>query len=123
MSCEQNFEYDVVLKQGATFNFPVLIVDLVDGVEVPTVLTGWTAAMQARVTPNDTTPLFSLTTENGGISIDVNNGIINATIPGAITAAYLDHWRGVYDLKIFMPSGEVDRVIQGKLYVSPEVTR
>ena len=121
-------EFPITLQQGATFNFPLYIYDLVNEEEIPTVIAGWTAHMQARQTPNDPITLFDLSTVNGGITIITSpDGIqpsqINASIPVATTAGFTAPWKGRYDMKIFLPSGEIDRIIQGSIIVSPEVTQ
>lgn len=119
----QAFNYDIEIEQGATFNLPIEIVDVVDGVETPTDLTGWTAAMQGRETHASTETLFDLTSENGDITIEEAEGRINVSIEASVTKDFPSNWTGVYDLKISMPSGEVDRIIRGAVVVSPEVTR
>ena len=105
-----------------------MVVDEVNYVETPTVLTGWTAHMQARNSFGSNETLFDLSTANGGITITtspdgIQPSLINASIPGATTAAFTTPWKGYYDLKIFLPTGEIDRIIQGPAWVSPEVTQ
>lgn len=120
---ERAFEYDIVVEQGATFNLPIEIVDVVNGVETPTDITGWTAKMQARATFDSDETLFDLSSENGDITIGDETGLINASISAEVTTTFPSKWCGVYDLKIITDGGEVDRLIRGKCFVSPEVTR
>ena len=84
-------------------------------------LTNHTARMQVRRTVESTTPLITLTTENGRISINGANGLITLSISAADTAALTSS--GVYDLEIITSGGLVSRVIQGTFTLSLEVTR
>ena len=77
--------------------------------------------MQVRRTIESATPLITLTTENGRISLNGASGLINLSISAADTAAITSS--GVYDLEIISSNGLVSRVIQGTFTLSPEVTR
>lgn len=84
---------------------------------------GCTARMQIRETI-DSPVVCELTTENGRIamtqaSADTN---LDLSIATAITAAF-KFTKAVYDLEIVPSSGKVFRLVQGKVKVSPEVTR
>lgn len=113
------------VEQGATFrkqftwkvrpdkNSPAVIVDL----------TGYTARMQVRAeveTPGP--PLLVLDTSNGGIILGGVNGTIQLNMNPTQTAA-LTWESGVYDLELEASNGDVKRLIQGTISVSPEVTR
>ena len=84
-------------------------------------LANHTARMQVRRTVESTTPMISLTTENGRIAINSAAGLITLSISAADTAALTSS--GVYDLEIISSSGLVSRVIQGTFTLSLEVTR
>lgn len=84
-------------------------------------LANHTARMQVRRTVESTTPLISLTTENGRIAINSAAGLITLSISAADTAALTSS--GVYDLEIISSGGLVSRVIQGTFTLSLEVTR
>lgn len=84
-------------------------------------LTNHTARMQVRRTIDSTTPLITLTTENGRITINGAAGLISLSISAADTAALTSS--GVYDLEIISSGGLVSRVIQGTFTLSLEVTR
>lgn len=88
----------------------------------PVDLTGCTARMQVRAKIDATTPLLTLTTENGGISLGGTAGTIELLIDADDTAA-LTWTSGVYDLEIVYPGGQVTRLAYGSVTVSPEVTR
>ena len=88
----------------------------------PIDLTGCTARMQVRPEIDSDTVLLSLTTENGGITLGGVAGTIELFISDRASAAFT--WRsGVWDLEIEFTSGEVRRLAQGTVSVSPEVTR
>lgn len=113
-----DFVGDFAIEKGVTLNRPINWKP--GGVVVP--LTGYTARMQVRPNITSTIVLLELTTENGGIVIIPATGTIKLTQTAAQTAAYT--WRrGVYDLEIINPLGEVQRLLQGEIEVSLEVTR
>ena len=90
--------------------------------QTPIDLTGCAARMQVRAEVESPTVLLSLTTENGGLTLGGAAGTVDLYVSdedaGAIT------WdAGVWDLEIVHPSGEVTRLAQGSIAVSPEVTR
>lgn len=89
---------------------------------VPVDLTGCTARMQVRSEVESETPLLSLTTENDRITLGGAAGTIDLYVSDEDTADIT--WAdGVYDLEIEHPSGEVTRLAEGSVSVSPEVTR
>lgn len=84
-------------------------------------LTGYTARMHLRRDIKAATPVVSLTTENGKISISGSTGTITLTLEASETGA-IQH-DCVYDLEIVTPAGKPYRVIQGNIRLNPEVTR
>ena len=89
----------------------------------PVDLTGCKVRMQVREDYESPLPLLELTTENGGVTIDpVEMGVLHLYLSDADTAACL--WDGgVFDIEVMHPSGDVTRIVQGSVSVSPEVTR
>ena len=89
----------------------------------PVDLTGCKVRMQVREDYESPLPLLELTTENGGIAIDpVEVGVLQLYISDADTSAAL--WDGgVFDIEVVHPGGDVTRIVQGAVSVSPEVTR
>lgn len=90
---------------------------------VPIDLTGFTARMHMRETMDSATPFLTLTTENGGITLGGAAGTIDilasATATSAITAT-----AGVYDLELVASDTiTVTRLLEGIVFISPEVTR
>jgi hypothetical protein len=116
--------YNIYCEQGTTFGrvFEIQYPDSVDPeIFYPYDLNGHTARMQVRRTIESSTVMISLTTENGGISIDGDNGKVSVIITDTQTSALTSS--GVYDLEIIDGGGNVSRVIQGDFILSPEVTR
>ena len=119
--------YNILCQQGASFARVIAL----EQPRTPTEedpaeyeiypLTNHTARMQVRRTIESTTPLITLTTENGRISLNGANGLITLSISAADTAALESS--GVYDLEIITSGGLVSRVIQGTFTLSLEVTR
>lgn len=106
--------------QGATFRR--LLVWLAPDKITPIDLSGCTARMQVRSEVESPTVLLELTTENGGIVIDGPAGKLILHLPPAATTAI--SWEsGVWDLEVVHPNGDVTRLAQGSISVSPEVTR
>lgn len=88
----------------------------------PVDLTGCTARMQVRSSVDSPIVLLPLTTENGGIALGGTAGTIDLYVSDAGTTAIT--WSGgVWDLEIVYPGGDVTRLAQGSISVSPEVTR
>ena len=88
----------------------------------PLDLTGCKARMQVRAEVESTEVLLELTTENGGITLGGVAGTIELFVSD--DASTLFTWTaGVWDLEIEFPGGDVRRLAQGSISVSPEVTR
>lgn len=109
--------YDFTCEQGATFSRTLTVTDSAGDARD---LSTYTARMQIRRRITDTTPLLSLTTENGRITLN-SSGEISLGLDAATTAALTDG--GVYDLEIESAAGVVERVIEGNFILSLEVTR
>jgi hypothetical protein len=110
---------DLFVEQGSTFNYTLT---LTDNVGAPIDLTGYKARMQMRRAVQAQGSLITLTTENGRIAITPLTGVIVLTIEAEATAQ-LNFQTAVYDLEIESAGGIVTRIIQGKVTLSPEVTR
>ncbi|QKZ15889.1 BppU family phage baseplate upper protein [Spirosoma sp. KUDC1026] len=108
--------HDFTIDQGTTWNRVVTI----DQNGAPVNLTGFTARMQLRRTRSQPDHDISLTTENGGLTINPTNGTITISMTADQTALLSDSY--CYDLET--TSGDtVARWLQGKVTISPEVTR
>ncbi len=111
-------EHNIIIEQGATFELPVACYEIDPDTEQPVVrdLTGWTGAMQVRLTADADAVLAE-----ADVTIDVDTGIVTATIDDTVTAEYT--WRsGVYDLIITDGIG-TDRLVEGTARCRRGVTR
>lgn len=88
----------------------------------PIDLTGFTARMHIRADVGDATPIHTMTTEDGGITLGGANGTIALAI-SAVDSAALDFDCAVYDLEIVSGGGVVTTVISGEVSLVKEVTR
>ena len=109
--------YNFTLDQGSTWTLQVVYKDS-NGVAVN--LTGYTAEMQIRRKFNSDTPVLTLSTSNGGITIVPLTGTLN--LLATDEQANIDPGFYVYDLELSI-GGVRTRLIQGQVTVSGEVTR
>ena len=113
-------EYDTTINQGADWYINFVYEDTTAG--TPINITGYTAALQLRSLPSDTTAALSLTSPSGGIVITGASGLVavhaTAAQTGNIVAGYY-----YYDCEITSPANVVTRLIQGQILVSQQVTR
>jgi hypothetical protein len=107
-----------VCPQGSTFQRTLTY--KIDN--VPVNLTGYSAKLQIREKHFSKNYVAFLNTTNGGISITASAGQINLLISASTSSAFIpgDY---VYDLELVSFSGIVDRLIEGKFNITPEVTR
>ena len=111
--------HNFTIEQGTTLMKPFIWKDS-DG--VPVDLTGYTAKMQVRQSPQSGTVLLELSTSNGRITLGGAAGTITLVLTAATTAAIA--WRrGVYDIELTSGDGTVTRLLEGEIQVSKEVTR
>lgn len=111
--------YNITIEQGATFRLN-LVYKAANG--TPINLTGYTARMQVRRKYSDTTALLNFTTENGAITLGGALGTV--AVKGLATLTDdLPAKPGVYDLELVDADGNVTRLVQGAVTISPEVTR
>lgn len=113
---------DLVIDKGATYKLS-LIWSTKDqfNVKTPVDLTGYTAASQIRESYDAVSPIVSLTT-GSGIVLGGVTGTIDLVITAAVTTAITID-KGVWDLELTNPSGEVIRLLSGKVTFKPEVTK
>ncbi len=109
----------LTIYQGATFR-KRLVWKSPSG--TPIDLTGCTARMQVRAEVESAVVLLNLTTENGGITLGGATGVIELLSAPTETAT-MEWDGGVWDLEVAHPNGDVTRLAQGSISVSPEVTR
>jgi pectin methylesterase-like acyl-CoA thioesterase len=110
-------KYNMVCPQGSTFSKQLTYT--VD--DTPVDLSTYTARMQVRAKHSSPSPLVSLNTENGGISLGGEEGTINVLINSSVTEKFTPKTY-VYDIEL-ISSSEVYRLLEGQFIVTPEVTR
>lgn len=114
-------ELDIVILQGATFRRSFVWKS--GPLQEPVNLAGAEIRMQIRYAKPDDQVLMEASTDNGLIVIeDAENGAFAIDIPGETTAEY-DFLTGVYDIEVKVSSGEIYRLIEGRMKLSQEVTR
>jgi hypothetical protein len=108
--------YNIEAYQGATYTLNMTY--KIDNALVD--LTGYTAAMQVRDTPQSPIAVLSLTSGEE-IILGGALGTIAITVPATDMAAVIaDNYQ--YDLEL-NSGGQVTRIIRGRFTVIPEVTR
>jgi hypothetical protein len=112
--------YNTIIDQGADW---YLTVTYEDPNSTPIDITGYTAALQLRSLPSDTTAVLSLAT-GSGITITGATGTVAIHATATQTRA-IDEGNYYYDLEISSPTSPsiVTRLVQGQVVVSAEVTR
>jgi len=107
---------EIYLEQGTTFNTQVT---LDDNTGLPFNLTGFTVSSEARKSYQSANAEIVFQSS----IIDANNGIIQLSANNSVTANVYAN-KLVYDVIIIQTStGNVTRVLEGVIYVSPSVTR
>lgn len=110
---------ELIFERGATFRQPLRFREA-DGSYRD--LSEWTGRMHVRAGLDADAIFLELTTAGGRIIMDADGWIILTV--AATDTAELEQLDGlVYDLEIESPDGEVIRVLEGTVYVKPEVTR
>jgi hypothetical protein len=88
----------------------------------PVPLTGYGARMQIRETVESTDVLYSTSSENGDINLDLNTSTISLNIPANITQTF-KFTCAVYSIELYDNTGIVISFLTGNLILIPEVTR
>ena len=112
----------ITIYQGATFkhSFQWKYGETAETAQ-PVDLTGATARAQIRKQYSSSTPYVSFTSADGEITLDAQ-GNIEVSV-GPEKTALAPAGGAVWDLEIEWLDGDVCRLLQGKVTVSPEVTR
>lgn len=115
--------YKLTIKQGATFRQKfVYKAGTSVAAAVPVDLTGFICRAQMRPDYNSTAVRAYWSSENGGIILGAATGEITLFSSAAETEL-MPAERGVWDLELVAPDGEVLRLLEGNTEVTPEVTR
>jgi len=113
-------KYNTEIEKGATFKRTITYKD---GTDTPVDLFGASIRMQIRDNYTSETAAISIDTSSGGISIDEpENGIFTIELTPAETES-LDFRQGVYDIEIEYTEGTVERVLEGRVKIKPQVTQ
>ena len=107
--------YNFTLEQGSTFSRQITVQENSSALN----LTGYTARMQMRSTHDSSSIALTFTTT---IASPASNGIINLTATASNSAA-VEEGMYVYDLEIESSAGNVTRILEVQVTVTPEVTR
>jgi len=110
-------QYDITIEQGATYS-DTFRYALESG--TPINLTGYTAKMQIRES-YCSSPIATLTTENGKISITGATGTITVTLSKSETSL-INITEGVYDLVLTTGTTSY-RFIEGKAIINKGSTK
>lgn len=110
---------NLAVEQGATWSHG--FIPMMN--DAPLLDDTWTARAQARPTIASPEVLFEWSTVIGNIAIDDATGALTMTIDADESSAWT--WKkAVWDLEVTSPDGQITyRVVQGRIQVSPEVTR
>jgi hypothetical protein len=90
--------------------------------DVPLDLTGYSSRLQVRQNYYSENPLIDLYSPDNGITINSASGAINVFIHASVTAE-VPAGTFLYDLELESSGGEVNRILEGSFFVTPEVTR
>jgi len=113
-------QLNLTIEQGATYRRKLSVSSGTPA--APLNLTGYTIRMQVRPNVRSADVLIALNNSNGRITVNAAAGEFTLALSAAETAA-LSFNDGVYDIELQSPSGDVIRLAQGLVKVSPEVTR
>lgn len=105
---------ELTIDQGATFRYQVELKDTTDESEFA--LTGYTATAHMKRSHRAASITATFTT-----AVDNSGGVITISLTDEQTAA-IKAGRYVFDIVINSPSGEVSRVTEGIIDVTPSVT-
>jgi hypothetical protein len=108
--------YNLVIEQGADFARTFTWKDE-NGDEIN--LTGYSARMKISQVPGGT-EIVSLT-NGSGITLGGAAGTVAVSIAAAATAAYTFD-QALYDLEVVSGGGVVTRLVEGEVWLSPEIT-
>ena len=118
-SSSKTATYAIKLNQGSSYTLPLV---LKDGEGALIDLSGYSAAMQIRIVPEAEEVIDELSTDNGRIVIDAENGKLTLSFPHEVTEAD-PAGQFFYDIEITSSDDEVTRILQGKIFINAEVTR
>lgn len=111
-------KFNLNIDQGSRYS---KVVQVNDDAGDPRILTGYSAELHIKRTIDSPTTLLELSSPASGLTINAIAGQITITISTAQTTAMT--WAtGVYDLRITDGTSESERILEGDVSVSPQVT-
>lgn len=119
---------DISVKQGATYT---LIMTVQDSVPASINLTGYTFRGQIRTSTSDITiqaPFSFVLGVQSGATLGTVTGTISAADTALIVLPANERYtrkitKMIYDIEMIEPGGNVVRILEGTVSVSPEVTK
>lgn len=108
------YRYDLRIDQGATL---ALDIECQDDLGNPIDLSGYVAGAQVRYRHSDPVPAAVF-----GAVLNETPGLVSLKL-GAAQTATLSKPFGVWDCELTAPDGTVQRLAEGKVTISPEVTK
>ena len=111
--------YDFKLNQGTDLTVPFF---LTDEQGQPLNLSGYSAQMQLRANGYTGSLVDTLTTSNGSLQIEPSEGSLSLVFTHEKTEKY-PATSLAYDIELISAANQITRVVEGKITVSPEVTR
>lgn len=111
-------KYNLTIEQGATLIKQITLKDAVTG--VPRDLTGWTGRGMIRLTYDDTVPYAVFTVITDGVG-----GNLSLNLTSVQTAAF-EFESALYDVELVQNGTSpeiVERILQGNVFLSKEVTK
>lgn len=109
----------MTIEQGSTFN---LLVYWKNSANNPIDMTNYTAKMQIRSSTGASVKLLEISSDSGEIEIYPLQGSLNVKI-GYLQTQQLEPSVAVYDLELYAPTGEVYKLLKGRVRIEGEVTR
>ena len=110
--------YDILADQGATLNRALF---LKNSTKRPVDVSGYIGRMHIRDYVDSSIIVKTLTTENGGLTIDGTAGRVDIFLKPADTEDLTEE-QYVYDLELESEDGDVTKIVSGKLTVRAEIT-
>lgn len=101
---------NITIDQGSTFSTQITLTDANNN---PLNLTGYTSESQMRKWYTSNTAI--------NFNVALANGVITLSMDANTTASITDG-RYVYDVKLTDLSGNVTRIVEGQVTVTPEVS-
>ena len=106
--------YNFTIEQGATFSRVLTLQENGSAMS----LSGYSAASQFRSTHDSSTVVGTITSTISNAS----GGVITLSMTSSATGA-IEEGIYVYDVEITSSAGAVTRIMQGKVTLTPQVTR